>query len=164
MRQLESCIGYKQNFVYNFQSRIFSKMKSSTHLTLKVPVFDSEDMKLLKVKAIPFSKAASPDETAVYRNALSPNEIVESYPEIKTVQDMIQNSVKNFGDRPFLGSRSRTLVKGQPIWSDYIYKSYAEFDEDRRFFGAGMMNLYNESVTEKTDHWFLGIYSVFHIN
>ena len=95
------------------------------HPILNVPTFDHAEMKAQKVKAVPVSKPTA-DETAIFRNSLSPNEIVKDFPGITTVQELIQNSVTKFGDLPFLGTRYKTLVKGQPVWSDYQYKTYSQ--------------------------------------
>ncbi|KAI8900615.1 hypothetical protein BC833DRAFT_513482, partial [Globomyces pollinis-pini] len=99
-------------------------------------------------------------ETAVYRTALSPQEIVKFFPHSKTVQDLFMYSVKAFPNNPFLGTRFPSLNKGQVVWSDYQWKTYGQFNEDRLNFGAGLINLYNKYVTEKAAQWFIGIFAL----
>jgi long-chain acyl-CoA synthetase len=135
-------------------------MKDKIHPVLQVKYLDEEDIKKFKEKAIPVVPAQNEQETPIFRSAGSPNEIVKDFPNMKTVQEIFENSVKNFGNNPFLGTRYPSLVKGQLVWSDYQYKTYKQVDHDRIKFGSGLMNLYDQFVAQKQDLWFLGIFSI----
>ncbi|MEY5045838.1 MAG: hypothetical protein RL713_1063, partial [Bacteroidota bacterium] len=130
------------------------------HPTLGVPVFDDDEMKKFKFKAVPIGSAQSEMETPIYRCAALPHEIVKDFPKLKTIQDIFENSAHVHKDRPFLGTRYPSIHNGNVCWSDYQYKTFGQANEDRLNFGSGLMNLYNKHVVDKHDQWFFAIFSI----
>jgi hypothetical protein len=101
--------------------------KPQYHELLKIPYYTEEDMKLFKEKAIPIQEAASEQETAVYRSVLSPNELVKDFPDIKTIYDLFNFSVKNYGQNKMLGTRYPSRQSdGTVSYSGYLFKTYNE--------------------------------------
>jgi hypothetical protein len=102
-------------------------MKNSTHPTLCVPIWSEEQQKsFLKNQSVPITTPANLSETAIYRSPVSPHELLKGFPQIDTVQEMFANTVKHFGNRPFMGFRQPVAKDGKIAWGDYIFKSYKE--------------------------------------
>ena len=99
--------------------------KPQIHELLKIPCYSEQDLAKFKEKAIPVQPAASEQETAVYRSVLSPNELLKDFPEIKTIYDLFNFSVKHYGQNQMLGTRYPSLQgDGTLSYSAYQFKTY----------------------------------------
>jgi long-chain acyl-CoA synthetase len=78
----------------------------------------------------------------VRRNSQSPRRLVDTFPpphdDIHTLYDVLESSVAQFGDSPYLGHRMSD-AKGQP--GPYVWQTYAECGEIRSAIGSGMVHL-----------------------
>jgi long-chain acyl-CoA synthetase len=102
-------------------------MSPHFHPLLKVPYYTEEDIAVFKEKAIPVQPSTSEQETAVYRSILSPNELVKDFPEIKTIYDLFNFSVKNYPKNQMLGTRYPSReADGTVSYSKYQFKTYQE--------------------------------------
>ena len=136
---------------------------------LNIQSYDSEYFQKIKVQSSPVSNSSNPTETAVYRSVLSPQELVKNFPQgilftkkVKTIQELFEKVSQTFADRPFLGTRYPIKESnGSIIWSDYKFRTYAQVDQDRLWFGAGLIDLYENVLNGKAraSKWFLGICS-----
>ena len=100
--------------------------KPHFHPLLKIPYYTEEDLALFKEKAIPVQQASSDQETAVYRSILSPNELVKDFPEIKTIYDLFNFSVKNYAKNKMLGTRYPLRGADGISYTSYQFKTYEE--------------------------------------
>ncbi|KAF9165083.1 hypothetical protein DFQ26_000631 [Actinomortierella ambigua] len=100
--------------------------------------------------------------TGVFRHVSHTAELVEflpGHPELKSLYDIWQNSVKEFGPRDFLGHRPFNTVAQS--YGGYTWQTYAQIDKRVNAFGSGLMHL-NEKVlgNAQLNRWSLGIWSV----
>ncbi|KAJ2988439.1 Long-chain-fatty-acid--CoA ligase 6, partial [Globomyces sp. JEL0801] len=133
-------------------------MKS--HEFLGIPVFSLDELKSMKEQAVPVSEPENENETAIYRSALSKEKLIYSMDHSQSIQELFARAVKAFPNKRCFGTRYPSLVDGEKVWGEYVWKSYEEADEDRQHFGFGLMQLYDQHVTNKVDKWFMGIMSV----
>ncbi|KAI8893727.1 hypothetical protein BC833DRAFT_635697 [Globomyces pollinis-pini] len=133
-------------------------MKS--HEFLGIPVFSLDELKSMKEQAVPVSEPENENETAIYRSALSKEKLIYSMDHSQSIQELFSRAVKAFPNKRCFGTRYPSLVDGEKVWGEYVWKSYEEADEDRQHFGFGLMQLYDQHVTNKVDKWFMGIMSV----
>ncbi|KAI8819483.1 uncharacterized protein EV422DRAFT_497889 [Fimicolochytrium jonesii] len=99
----------------------------------------------------------------IFRNALSPEQLVFDYPKIKTVYDLVENAIRTtpknrcLGHRHVIG-RDKT---GAAVWSGYEWQDWKTVGERRLNFGAGCQYLYTEVVGgDALTKYNLGIYSI----
>jgi long-chain acyl-CoA synthetase len=127
---------------------------------LKIEVATEDFFKRVKNTSVIVEPSKDPNETAVFRSALFPNELQRDFPELKTMEDVFAKTLNDYPDNPFLGTRYPSRVNGSIVWSDYQFKTFKQFHQDRTQFGAGVMHLYKKIVANPLDHWFMGIFSI----
>ncbi|KAJ3189101.1 Long-chain-fatty-acid--CoA ligase 5 [Gaertneriomyces sp. JEL0708] len=131
---------------------------------LGVPQYDADDLKRFKKQSIELEGTRTETETGIFRSALSPDELVKDYPNIKTVYDLLEHGIKVNPNGNCLGHRrvtGRDPKTGALQWSGYIWETYKQVGARRINFGAGLMNIYTEVCGGSPDDKFnLGIYSV----
>lgn len=91
--------------------------------------------------AVPIPGSKEPGYSPVYRNAKLQEGLLTNYhPDVRTVYDALQLTVKTFPQRPALGKREYNNVTKQ--WSDkYVFRTYEDIFEQGRHVIAGVANL-----------------------
>ncbi|KAJ2994940.1 hypothetical protein HDV02_001169 [Globomyces sp. JEL0801] len=118
---------------------------------------DPSFFKKTKKQSVIHAKSTNKDESDVFRSALAKESLLDRLPYARTVQELFMHSVKAFPNNPCLGTRFP--INNNTQWSDYQWKTYAEVNQDRLDFGAGLMHLHHQHVGDKSKNWFMGVFA-----
>lgn len=80
-------------------------------------------------------------ESQIYRNPRAVDNlrsVIHKCPEVTTIQEVLLRSEKLFGDRDFLGTRSR---KEDGTAGPYVWKTYKEIVRLATHLGSGILNM-----------------------
>ncbi|KAI1295985.1 hypothetical protein EDD11_007619 [Mortierella claussenii] len=87
---------------------------------------------------------------------------IRKAPEVKTIYDLFERSVRLFGDKQYLGHRV-IINKDTRQYGHYVWETYAEIRQRVEAFGSGLLYL-SQSVLgddpEQLSRWSLGIWAV----
>ncbi|KAK9237496.1 eukaryotic long-chain fatty acid CoA synthetase (LC-FACS) [Lipomyces kononenkoae] len=129
------------------------------------PIHDKDSIRVIQSaskerQGIALRNTERPGFSAIYRNAASPDKLVQSsHPLIRTQYDAFDHSVKQYPDRDFLGARHLVDPK-QGVWSPYIWQSYRSVAERRTNLGSGLCYL-NDAVVKNptTEQYAIALFS-----
>ncbi|KAI8903489.1 hypothetical protein EDD86DRAFT_242914 [Gorgonomyces haynaldii] len=128
-------------------------MSTKTNEAWGTPFYPMETLKKMKKKAVVHSPPQNDQETAVFRSPLS-KDLHRDFGSVKTVYELLDHSFKKFPNQPCLGTRY--FKNGQ--WSQYEFKTYAQLEQDRKHFGAGVYQI--QQRLSGLEEWYLGIFSI----
>ncbi|KAF9291154.1 hypothetical protein BGZ88_007048 [Linnemannia elongata] len=100
--------------------------------------------------------------TGHYRHSAftdGPLDYIRNDPQIKTLYDLFQNSVKKYGNNDFLGHRPYDAAT--KTYGDYSWQTYGQVDKRVNAFGSGLMHL-NSAIMGSTqlNRWSVGIWAL----
>ncbi|RIA86944.1 hypothetical protein C1645_828502 [Glomus cerebriforme] len=107
---------------------------------------------------IPGSK--KPGQTAIYRNSLMPNELVEKpCPQVSTVFESFQYAAGKYANNPCLGYRPFNKNTGQ--YGEYVWETYKETLDRFTNLGSGLVHI-NDTIVKngKKDKYPIGVWSI----
>ncbi|TPX59839.1 hypothetical protein PhCBS80983_g02251 [Powellomyces hirtus] len=130
-----------------------------------VKQYDVDDLKKFKKQAVelPGTRPEDGSETGIFRSALSPEELVKDYPTVKTIYDLLENTIKHHPKGNCLGHREviGRDKNGALRWSDYKWQNYKTVGERRLNLGAGLQYIFEDVLGGAVDEKYnLGIYSI----
>ncbi|KAK9364242.1 eukaryotic long-chain fatty acid CoA synthetase (LC-FACS) [Lipomyces starkeyi] len=143
--------------------------RSSDLLTAPIdvdgPIHDKDSITVIQSafgekQGVALPNTERPGFSAIYRNAASPDKLMQStHPLIRTQYDAFESSAKKYPDRDLLGARYLVDPK-RGIWSPYIWQSYRTAAERRTNLGSGLCYL-NDSVIKnpKTEQYAIALFS-----
>ncbi|KAI9144437.1 hypothetical protein BKA69DRAFT_1112327 [Paraphysoderma sedebokerense] len=121
-----------------------------------------------KSQSVELPGTRKPGQTGIYRNSLSPKELVSLHPlkkDVKTLYNNFQSAAKQFPNNPCLGHRSFNPTTKK--WSGYQWQTYGQVAERSTDFGSGLLSLYDRhilsdssSATVPKEKWHLGLFSI----
>ncbi|KAJ8099418.1 eukaryotic long-chain fatty acid CoA synthetase (LC-FACS) [Lipomyces tetrasporus] len=119
------------------------------------PIHDKDSVRVIQSapgekQGVALPNSERPGYSAVYRNAASPDKLIQSsHPLVRTQYDAFEYSVKKYPDRDLLGARF--LVDPQRgLWSPYIWQSYRTVAERRTNLGSGLCHLNDHVIKNPT--------------
>ncbi|EGF81644.1 hypothetical protein BATDEDRAFT_19355 [Batrachochytrium dendrobatidis JAM81] len=129
---------------------------------LGFPVFSADVLSKITVKAVPVVAPTDPhNETAIYRSVLSPNELLVTIPNMRTMHEVFEESVKRHPNLPALGTRYASVhpSTGAVTWGPYVFETYAQVAKKRDHLAYGIQHIYTNVIKESAEKWNLGIFS-----